>query len=69
MATSNSPIRFAALAALLLSVALVVSGCGRRGAPEPPPSSQVLATDEQGRVIETEPEKPDKPFFLDPLIQ
>jgi predicted small lipoprotein YifL len=54
---------------LVLVAASFVSSCGRRGSPEAPPSAKVVATDEQGNVVEREAEPVDRPFILDPLIQ
>jgi predicted small lipoprotein YifL len=56
---------------MVISVAgMALSACGRRGDPEPPPSAQVISTDENGRPIKTT-EQPvvDRPFILDGLIQ
>lgn len=47
---------------------LVISGCGRRGALEPPPSAQVISTNEQGQTVKKQAPKPDKPFILDGLL-
>lgn len=57
-------VRIAAGLFAILAVAGALSGCGRRGGLEAPPSAEVLTTDEQGNVV-----KPDRPFVLDPLIQ
>jgi predicted small lipoprotein YifL len=61
-------LRIAASLLAVLAIAAAASGCGRRGGLEPPPSADVLATDEQGNVVK--PAKPvDQPFILDGLIQ
>ncbi len=52
----------------VLTIGLVLSGCGRRGGLEPPPSAAVLTTDAQGNVVETAEEPVDRPFVLDPLL-
>ncbi|MCG6858955.1 MAG: lipoprotein [Salaquimonas sp.] len=67
MTSTRLPV-FLTLLAVLLS-GLAVSGCGRRGGLEPPPSATVVTTDEQGRPVETQAEPVDQPFILDPLIQ
>ncbi len=56
---------------LVLSAALALGACGRRGDPLPPSSAAVLATDEQGQVVKQAPAAtvPDRPFILDGLIQ
>jgi len=48
-----------------LTSLLLISGCGRKGALEPPPSAQVDAG--EGNVQEKSQE--DKSFILDRLIQ
>lgn len=45
--------------------AIVLTGCGRKGALEPPPSA-TIETDNGQRV---EKPKEDRPFILDRLIQ
>jgi predicted small lipoprotein YifL len=62
---SHALIRFL----LVASLCMAVTGCGRRGAPEPPPSASVVTTDEYGNVVEKPADKVDRPFILDPLIQ
>lgn len=56
---------------ILLSIAVVISACGRRGALEAPPSElsgfEEPAGNETGQPEEA-PAKPDKPFILDPLL-
>jgi predicted small lipoprotein YifL len=56
--------------ALVILMALVAVSCGRRGNLEPPPSAAVISVDENGNEIEEtrKPEKPNEPFFLDPLL-
>ena len=53
--------------ALVLTVALAVSSCGRRGNLEAPPTANVVSVDENGEELPEE-EKVDKPFILDPLL-
>ena len=55
---------------VLLLTGLALTGCGRRGALQPPPGAAVeqqpgAAT---GTNTSTAKEKPDPPFLLDPLI-
>jgi len=53
--------------ALLVGVVLAamgVTGCGRKGALEPPPGAAVATPDKSGDTAQ----KPSKPFFLDPLL-
>ncbi len=52
-------------AALLAAVAL--SGCGRRGPLEPPPSA-TATTQTQDQQKPDEPEKPDRRIILDNLL-
>jgi len=49
----------------LLCLGLVLAGCGRKGALEPPPSTMI--ENEQGERL-IRPQE-DKPFILDRLIQ
>ena len=79
-----SPTRLPRRAVLLASLALIgLTGCGRRGALEPPPGAGVdprLAREKPERAGETPPETvennrkvrgvvpPKDPFFLDPLL-
>ena len=67
MTSTRLPVIIALLA--VLGVGLAVSGCGRRGPLEPPPSAKVLTTDAKGNVVETDENKVDRPFILDGLIQ
>ena len=62
------PARPTAALLALVALSLLVAGCGRRGAPEPPPSATVVTTDEQGNVIEQPASEVDRPFILDPLL-
>jgi predicted small lipoprotein YifL len=48
---------------------IAVTACGRRGAPELPPSASVVTTDEYGNTVEKPADEVDRPFILDPLIQ
>jgi len=52
-------------ASLSLICVLLIAGCGRKGALEPPPSAQI---DTENGTVEAEPQQ-DKPFILDRLIQ
>ena len=56
-------------ALLAIAIVAILAGCGRRGAPELPPSARVVTTDEAGNVIEAPAPKVDRPFILDPLLQ
>lgn len=58
----------AATLAAILIVGMAVTGCGRRGGLEAPPSAAVLSTDEEGNVVEQQ-DAADRPFILDSLIQ
>jgi predicted small lipoprotein YifL len=64
----------AAVAAVLIA-GLAVAGCGRRGAPEPPPGAVVAAPDVlgeddpiTGRSPLDEDGGPQRRFILDPLL-
>ncbi|MCB1463398.1 MAG: hypothetical protein KDJ90_13460 [Nitratireductor sp.] len=67
MSLTRLPVAVTLLA--VLAFGLAVSGCGRRGGLEPPPSARVLTTDEQGNVVKPQEDAVDRPFVLDPLIQ
>ncbi len=56
------------IAASLMIGVVGLAGCGRKGALEAPPAQASVAAD--GTVVPAEPAaaKPDKPFFLDPLL-
>ena len=65
---SNSTLFRAGLAALLLA-ALALSGCGRNGPPEAPPSAAATkGEDGTSGKGPSEPEKPDKRIILDNLL-
>jgi len=65
---SNSTLFRAGLAALLLA-AFALSGCGRNGPPEAPPSAAVTkGEDGTSGSKATEPDKPDKRIILDNLL-
>ena len=65
LAVMNSPIFMRAALAGALLAALTLSGCGRKGALEPPPG--VAATQSpDGKPV---PTKPDRHFVLDPLVK
>ena len=66
MARQN--VKFLSAVASILAIGILVSGCGRRGTLELPPSSTVNTTDEQGNEVNKPAPKPDKPFILDGLI-
>jgi len=51
----------------LVAAAIGLSACGRKGALEAPPYAAVETADKTGETPE-EAKKPDKPFFLDPLL-
>jgi predicted small lipoprotein YifL len=57
-----SPVLLIALAA-----AVGLAACGRKGALEAPPYAAVKA-DEAAAKPDTGPQKPNKPFVLDPLL-
>jgi predicted small lipoprotein YifL len=53
----------------LIVLAAGLSGCGRRGPLEAPPSAAAVQPDGTAAPAdEGKPAKPDKPFLLDPLI-
>jgi predicted small lipoprotein YifL len=66
MARQN--VKFLSAVASILAIGILVSGCGRRGSLELPPSATVVTTDEQGNAVTKPAPKPDKPFVLDGLI-
>ena len=55
------------IAGMLVS-ALLISGCGRRGALQEPVTSDVVIIDEQGNTVKKPVGKSDRPFILDGLI-
>ena len=59
-----------ALIAGMLVGAVGLAGCGRKGALAPPPAATVKAADpgHPKAADDAVPTKPDKPFFLDPLL-
>ncbi len=67
MMTRKNRKLFGAVASVI-AVGLIVSGCGRRGALEAPPSARVVTTDSAGNTIEKTAPKPDRPFILDGLL-
>jgi predicted small lipoprotein YifL len=58
---------FRASVAVTLLAALALSGCGRRGPLEAPPSA-TAATQSQDQQEPDQPEKPDKRIILDNLL-
>jgi hypothetical protein len=54
--------------AALLAGALVLAGCGVRGSPEPPPGAAVVKPEKGPNGEPLPPPKPQRPFFLDPLL-
>lgn len=73
MALTDRPIIYKGAIAVVIVAALAVSACGRKGSLLPPPSSTAVTSD-AATDAEKNPEtpkgakKPDRPFFLDPLI-
>ncbi|MGI9401646.1 MAG: lipoprotein [Rhizobiaceae bacterium] len=65
---TNKMFRLTLSVTVLLALALSISACGRRGSPEAPPDTSIISTDEAGNPLERAPEKPDRPFILDPLL-
>jgi predicted small lipoprotein YifL len=65
LALKNSPILVRVAVAGMVVAALTLSGCGRKGALEPPPSAS--AGKEDGAAAP--PAKPDRHFILDPLVK
>jgi predicted small lipoprotein YifL len=72
VALTDRPLIYKGAVAVIIIAALAVSACGRKGALEAPPSTAVTA--DSATDAEKNPEtpkgaqKPDRPFFLDPLI-
>lgn len=67
---SNSTLFRAGMAALLVA-AFALSGCGRNGPPEAPPSAAVTKGEDganKGAAQSDEPEKPNKRIILDNLL-
>jgi hypothetical protein len=65
------------VAAALMVLALGTAGCARRGALEPPPTPESIAQQKAEDADPTRPhprhkpkpiERPNRPFFLDPLL-
>jgi len=70
VASTDRPITFRVALGLTVVAALALSGCGRKGPLEAPPSAQAVTTD-QSADTGTPPSGPVKPkrhFFLDPLL-
>lgn len=63
---TRGPFGLVTMTIAMLMLAGSLSACGRKGNLEAPPSAQIV-TDENAQQ-QAEPEKPDNPFFLDPLI-
>jgi len=57
--------KFVACMTVSLIGILVLAGCGRKGALEPPPSSRIEAEND---TVQEKPQQ-DRPFILDGLIQ
>jgi len=58
-----------ALVAGVLTAALALSGCGRKGPLEPPAAAVKTAVPADADTAkDTGIEKPDRPFILDPLL-
>lgn len=55
------------LLGLGLAIALVLTGCGRKGPLEPPPKSKEERAERAAKGLE--PDVPDKPFILDRLLR
>lgn len=54
--------------ALILAVALTLSGCGRKGDLDRPGSTAPINTKAAPGAAEQKDEAPGKPFLLDPLL-
>jgi predicted small lipoprotein YifL len=61
----NRPIALRAALAAVLTAALALSACGRKGPLEAPTGSIEQKSE---KAPDSGPVKPDKSFFLDPLI-
>jgi len=58
------------LSLMSLLCVLALSGCGRKGALEPPPSTRIESGVETENGAPEQPtQQPDKPFILDRLIK
>ena len=66
MALRDRPVLLRASMAALLVAGLDLSACGRKGALEAPTGS--ISQEKTAEAPDTGPVKPDKSFFLDPLI-
>ena len=58
-------LRAVRLGVVMVVAAVGLAGCGRKGALEAPPGATLKAAD---TAAPDAPPKPDKPFFLDPLL-
>ena len=67
MVLPNRRILSTAALVALVAAAIGLSACGRKGPLEAPPYAAVETADKTGETPE-EAKKPDKPFFLDPLL-
>jgi predicted small lipoprotein YifL len=67
VATFDRRILSRALIAGLVLAAVGLTGCGRKGPLEPPPSAAAIGADGQ-KAPDTGAKKPDKPFVLDWLL-
>jgi predicted small lipoprotein YifL len=54
--------------AALLAGALALAGCGVKGSLEPPPGAAVAKPAKGPNGEDLPPPKPQRPFFLDPLL-
>lgn len=75
MSIRQSTMSWLLLPTTILILAVMLTACGRRGALEPPPSATdaprqqgLFGPGASGSTGAPEPEKPDQPFILDPLI-
>jgi predicted small lipoprotein YifL len=73
VALTDRPIIYKGAVAVIIVAALAVSACGRKGALMPPPASTAVTSDaatdeEKNPETPKGAQKPDRRFFLDPLI-
>ena len=65
MSRFSCPVARIVAVAALLALGLTLSACGRKGPLEAPPTGSIEKSE---KAPDSGPVKPDKSFFLDPLI-
>ncbi len=61
--------RFLSTLLVLTLVAVAASACGRKGPLDPPAAALMPSDTSATKPADDKTAKPDKPFFLDPLIK